>query len=573
MNYAKDAKIGGANTTVFQPLPGREKEMVQNEDGAYVFKISKWNMALRWLILGSASGTFYATKQKLTIDNAKNLESCMETKEEGLRLVKLITDVSLSGRAASNAPAIFALALCANSGEKAIREAAFEALPKVCRYSTDLYTFIDVLMTINGHKWNRSLRRAVANWYNKKSADNVAYQVVKYSSRTVSEGDKSSRWSHKDLIFLSHPKPATEEHSKIYSYVIGKTTAEESGNELIAIVEKMYSLKDYKLSSENKKNIVSLIQKYNIPHEAIPNEFKNKTWLWETLLPQMPLGALIRNLPKATSVGAISQSNEMGEIVASRLTNIEQLKRARIHPIGILKAMSAYRIGHNRNMTWSPVRKIVDALDEAFYLCFEFVDKIDDEIVIGWDTSGSMWGQHVLGIDTLKAVEAAAAMIMATLAGAKNARTFMFNDDIKESDISVRQRLDDAIKSARDFTGNTDISLPIQYALDHKIRAKSFVIFTDNATNCYSRHPVEVLKEYRRKMQIPDAKLVVVALTGTCESVADPKDVNCLDVVGLDTSTPKIINAFLKGELSGESIDTSNVSSDVEQIGQNESEE
>jgi 60 kDa SS-A/Ro ribonucleoprotein len=61
-------------------------------------------------------------------------------------------------------------------------------------------------------------------------------------------------------------------------------------------------------------------------------------------------------------------------------------------------------------------------------------------------------------------------------------------------------------------------------------------------------HPVEALKKYRKESGI-DAKLVVVGMTSTGFSIADPNDSGSLDVVGFDTVTPQIISQFAAGRL------------------------
>lgn len=50
-------------------------------------------------------------------------------------------------------------------------------------------------------------------------------------------------------------------------------------------------------------------------------------------------------------------------------------------------------------------------------------------------------------------------------------------------------------------------------------------------------------------MQIPDAKLVVVGLTATNFTIADPKDPGMLDVVGFDTAMPGLVRNFVMGEI------------------------
>jgi hypothetical protein len=62
-------------------------------------------------------------------------------------------------------------------------------------------------------------------------------------------------------------------------------------------------------------------------------------------------------------------------------------------------------------------------------------------------------------------------------------------------------------------------------------------------------HPQVALEQYRAAMGI-DAKLIVVGMTSNCLTIADPKDLNTLNLAGFDTATPRLINDFIGGGLA-----------------------
>ena len=70
--------------------------------------------------------------------------------------------------------------------------------------------------------------------------------------------------------------------------------------------------------------------------------------------------------------------------------------------------------------------------------------------------------------------------------------------------------------------GGTDCALPMLYASEKGLQVDAFVVMTDNETWAGNIHPVEALRDYRRKTGIP-AKLVVVGMTSTGFSIADPE--------------------------------------------------
>ena len=85
------------------------------------------------------------------------------------------------------------------------------------------------------------------------------------------------------------------------------------------------------------------------------------------------------------------------------------------------------------------------------------------------------------------------------------------------------------------------------WAIQNKIEVDTFIIYTDNETWAGSIHPVQALQQYREKMGIP-AKLIVVGMTATNFSIADPDDFGMLDVVGFATDTPAIISNFVTSD-------------------------
>ena len=104
----------------------------------------------------------------------------------------------------------------------------------------------------------------------------------------------------------------------------------------------------------------------------------------------------------------------------------------------------------------------------------------------------------------------------------------------------------DALKLVDMPFSSTDCALPMIQALKNREKVDAFVIYTDSETYMGQIHPQAALEEYRRTMGI-DAKLIVVGMTSNCLTIADPKDLNTLNLAGFDTATPRIISDFTQG--------------------------
>lgn len=532
-----------------QPIPGREPEMVENQAGGYVWPTDDWMQLDRFLVLGCEGNTYYATEQKMTVENAQAVARCIQA--DGIRTVNRIVEISEAGRAPKNDPALFALAMCAGMGDEPTRKAALDALPRVARIGTHLFHFLEYVQAFRG--WGRGLRNAVGKWYNEKPVDKLAYQVVKYRQR--------DGWTHWDALRLAHPIPSNDGHNALYRWVAKKETPMDA---LPDIVQGYI----WASMAEDKKRLLQLIQDHNLTREMIPTQWLSDADVWVALLEKMPMTAMIRNLGKMSNVGLLAPLSDAARRVATELQDEHRICKARVHPIiQVLAAMLTYQQGHGvrGKLAWEPVSQVVDALDDAFYLSFGNVEATGKRIILALDVSGSMTSGAVAGIPSLTPRVASAAMAMVTARCEPNHATVAFSDQMVPFEVSPRERLDDVVKRADRLPfGGTDCALPMLWALGYNnersasffhraeivkvrervVEADAFIVYTDNETWCGDIHPAQALQRYRREAGIP-AKLIVVGMVSNGFSIADPQDGGMLDVVGFDTAAPNLIADFI----------------------------
>lgn len=298
----------------------------------------------------------------------------------------------------------------------------------------------------------------------------------------------------------------------------------------------------------SSKEIIRLIRDYRLVRECIPTQFLNDKDVWEALLEDMPLTALIRNLGKMSSIGLIAPLSKAANYAVQRLTDPQQLHKARIHPLNLLVALNTYNQGHGEKgkLSWTRVQQVTDALDSAFYLAFKAIEPTNKRWLLALDVSGSMSGPEISGMAGITPRIGSAAMALITAASESQHHIFGFSHHLVEVPISPRMRLDAAVNAvSRIPMGGTNCSLPMVYALQNKIEADAFVVYTDSETWAGSIHPVQALKEYRQKMGIP-AKLIVVGMVANQFTIADPDDAGMLDIVGFDTSAPAVMADFVR---------------------------
>lgn len=529
-----------------QPVPSSISTAPQapNNAGGVVFVLDKWKRLERFLILGSDGNTYYQKAEKLTKQNAACVTECWT--EDAQETANVIRSISLEGRAPRNSPAIFALALGTIHKDESVRKFAFNSVNSVCRTSTHLFEFVNACKAL-GKGWGRGMKNAVANWYNSKTDDQLAYQFVKYRQR---EG-----YTHERLIRLSHPSHVytTDARRAMYDWLRGR---KEDAHKLPAQVQ------SHILSMDCKEDEVSFILKAiqidRLPWEALPTWANTKPEVWRAMLPTMPLNALIRNLGNMTRLGVFNDSDYADEYATGKLMNDGELKKARIHPFNVLNAAGTYESGKGfrGNHVWTPKKNILRGLEVAFKKSFKTVAPSNKRIMLALDISGSMDGSMLFN-SNLSARVASAAMAKITLdtepkenvtvvgftsLGSHNT----FHGAISPLAIHQNMSLIDICRYTDGLPhAGTDCSLPMLYAMQGQMEIDAFIVYTDSETWAGRIQPVEALRRYRELSGI-DAKLIVVGMTSNGFSIADPNDPGMLDVVGFDSSAPAVIADFIR---------------------------
>lgn len=293
--------------------------------------------------------------------------------------------------------------------------------------------------------------------------------------------------------------------------------------------------------------VVKLIDEFDLPREAIPTQWLNEAAVWDALLERMPMTAMIRNLGKMTSIGLVQPFSDAAKLIVRKLGDETLLKRARIHPLAALIAEKVYAQGKGEkgSLTWKPVQRIVDALDEAFYATFQNVEPCGKPVLLALDVSGSMGGGSVAG-SCLTPREASAAMALVTAATEAEYHIMGFSNRFIPLNISPRMRLDDVVKCISDLPFEaTDCALPMIFAHENELNVSAFITYTDSETWAGNIHPAQALRQYRDEF-VSDAKAVVVGMTSNGFTLADPNDRGMMDVVGFDTTVPAVIAGFVR---------------------------
>lgn len=581
---------------------------VENNAGGFVFPVSDETQVRRFLILGSDKGSYHQSSEKITIDNAQRIIKIIE-QGNGHMVLKELALINAENRNPKMNAMIFTLAICARISThdttkktecpmlnaysdyiRALHDSALDLIPEVCRTPTHLFEFVDYCQTISestkagGAKsstgWGRSMRNAISKWYTTKTTEKLAMLLTKYPQR---EG-----WSHRDLFRLAHPNLMDSrshgqsedrlEREQLFRFAVKGDLVKRKRKmsvEEVAEVEKVWDKKALKLpyteeqlikeeqsralnlveaylklkNEQSEEVIVAAIKKHGLVREHLPTTSLNSKLVWETLFDvSMPMTAMIRNLAKMTVVGALDEKRV--DNIVKRLTDQEELRRSRIHPINLLTARAVYAQGRGDkgSLTWEPNQKICDALEAGFYKAFVNAPPTGKRYCLALDVSGSMTSR--VSSSPLSCREAATGMSLINLHNEAEVRCVAFCDKLTElpftKDWKIGQ-VNDYVNNL-DF-GRTDCGLPMTWATENNLKFDVFIIYTDNDTWAGEIHPFEAIKKYREASGIHDAKVIVMAMQAYDYSIADPSDAGMLDITGFDSAVPQIVHEFVTGKI------------------------
>ena len=300
------------------------------------------------------------------------------------------------------------------------------------------------------------------------------------------------------------------------------------------------------------KQIVTLIEDYDLPREAIPTEWLKDARVWEALLEKMPLTAMIRNL-------GVDGAGRTAQAVLARRSR--PLSSACAMPIcssgrASTRLPSSRRCAFTRRaracaaaVSGRRPQKTIDALDEAFYLAFGAVEPSNKRVMLALDVSGSMTAGNIAGVPGLTPRDATAALALVTARTEPNYMVTAFSTQMIPLDISAKMRLNDAIKTVSGLPfGGTDCAQPMLYALENKLKVDQFVVLTDSET--WFGRKFTRCRRFAVSPRDRNSGAVGRRRHGRQQfTIADPNDRGMLDVVGMDTATPQVISDFAKGAI------------------------
>lgn len=523
------------STPQTQPIPG--KTMVKGRSGGFAFEADVWQKLRRCLLIGTSSSTYYADKRELTDEFVDVVKEAIAL--DSSKVAQEILYAS-DGHAINNSAPLFALALLSAAETKEAKASFKELFPQVVRTGSHFYEWLNYTRGVRG--MGRLIKEAGQQWL-AQDVKKLSYQLLKYQQR--------NGYSSRDALRLFKPMPKTTQHGDLYHWVT-KGWSDDDLGALDVHPDEMAQIWWFEYLKRNPNEGVRAVREGRLTHEMVTGIAKMTPEVWQELFLGMPMTALIRNLGSLTEIGVLRFDKPSNlDFVESKLLNPEALRKARIHPIDVLKALKTYQSGGSEGRsqkTWNPVPRINDILDKCLNLSFDVQEPTGKVFMHAVDVSGSM-SDKVTGKLDLRRCDVAGVMALATAKAEKNYIIRGFAHNFIDLGISASDTFTNAIaKVQKNNFGSTDASLAYEWALSNKVHVDVFCTWTDNESFAGRRHPSQALAEYRQRVNA-NAKAVYISLAPYRISQVDPDDQMSYDVVGFDPSTPKYIQMIANGEV------------------------
>ncbi len=292
----------------------------------------------------------------------------------------------------------------------------------------------------------------------------------------ASRGLTGSKPSLGLCIRLSHPDPKTQGKDQaawenFFKYVLGRDDV--NFDLLPKSIQEFETFKKDPEGSEIPKGIEILQVMGMLP--------KHSPKAWGKLAKRMSWTQLFKNLATLNRHGAF-EYKETVQYVAERLSDVESVQKSRQFAYAIFNAHK--HLADAGDIPFDIMEALADALDASI----QMTPKLEGQVVVGVDTSGSMTFSNVMGGRGAMILDVAALFAASALKLNPKALIIPFDTSVWDAGITHRDSVATSAKTlANRGGGGTDLSVVFQETLrrvekDKKFRPDSIIILSDMQT-------------------------------------------------------------------------------------------
>ncbi|MBD3678797.1 MAG: RNA-binding protein [Rhodobacteraceae bacterium] len=475
-----------ANKSVFASIKGRllPKADAFNAHAAPAYAYSDAHYLAQVAVTGTFGGMFYQSPED-ELDYVLALSESVSAEF----LAKTAIYARQKGHM-KDMPAVL-LAILARRDPVLFRQ----AFGRVVDNGKMLRTFVQVVRS--GQTGRKSLGSApkamVVNWLNT------------VSDRALLNANIGNDPSLADVLKMVHPKPASPQREALFAWILGRPCDVS----LLPV-----ALRDWLVFQKTGKGPVP-----DVPFQML-TQLELSTGHWARIARNGSWQMVRQNLNTFHRHGVFGVTKEVKQ-VAEKLRDPERIRNAKAFPYQLMVAAL--------NLSADMPEEIRDALHDAMEISVANVPRIDGQVVVAPDVSGSMtWS--VTGYQRGKAsvvrhVDVAALVAAAMLRRNTGARVMPFDFDVRDVRLEPRDTiLTNASRLAALAGGGTTVSAPIARLNREGAKPDLVVIVSDNQSWVDARdggRGTALMKEWEAlKRRNPKARLVCldIAPYGTTQA-------------------------------------------------------
>lgn len=484
-----------------------------NEAGGKAYRLEAKHALAQYAATGCFGTTYYASQGE-QLDRV--LKLCESIDDE------FIARTAVYAREQAHMKDMPALLLAVLASRGSDRLAT--AFDRVCDNGKMLRNFVQIVRS--GVTGRRSLgtrpKRLVQRWIQRRSAAALLRASV---------GNDPSL---ADVIKMVHPTPTDAERRALYGYLVGRPHDPEA---LPSIVKEYEAYKAGR-TKEVPKVPFQLLTALPLTTPAWTSIARDAGWQ----MTRMNLNTFARH--------GVYHDREVVELLAQRLADPEQVRKARVFPYQLMVAYA---------QTGQQVpAEIREALQDAMEQAVSNVPRTRGPVHILPDVSGSMHspatGHRPGATSVVRCIDVAALVAAAFLRTNAQARVLPFHDRVQECTLNPRDSvMTNAQRLASLPSGGTDCSAPLRRLNKEKAEGDLVIFVSDNQswidTNRTWNGGTAVLKEWEKyRTRNPNAKLVCIDVQPYANTQA-PDRADILNVGGFSDAVFTLVGAFVEDRL------------------------
>jgi 60 kDa SS-A/Ro ribonucleoprotein len=502
------------NKTLFKSLVGRlvPSADARNEHNAPAYALTPKQALAQYAATGCLGATFYAGAEEQL---AKVLELCELVEPE---FVAKTAVYARQRGLMKDMPALLLAVLAA----KDVRLLA-QVFPRVVDNGKMLRNFVQIVRSgAAGRKsFGSAPKRLVREWLEARGAEAVFRASVGQAP------------SFADIVKMVHPKPLDAEREALYGYLVGRSV---DAARLPALVREFEAFK-----AGDRAHVP------DVPFQML-TALDLGTAEWTAIARRAPWQMTRMNLNTFARHGVFAQPG-LTELVARRLADPEQVRKARVFPYQLMVAYASAGEG---------VPALVrEALQDALEVALENVPRVEGKVYVCPDVSGSMQspvtGYRKGSTSAVRCVDVAALVSAAVLRRNPTAEVLPFEHDVvKGLFLNPRDSvLTNAQKLAAVGGGGTNCSAPLRLLNQHKTEADLVIYVSDYESwvDAQAGRGTETMREWARfKQRNPRARMVCVDVQ-PYRTVQAAESADVLNVGGFSDQVFEVVAEFAAGRL------------------------